>query len=202
MPVTIHSTQHPAPDLRLRADELVREAFEAGRLYGYAQAEREMKAQLDGFAAQIQTSISQAVQRLVVPGPEAPTQVSQAVESEEQTGKPAASAYGAKKAAVRKVIATSPSPGLKMVNVRDRVRHLHGLDLSPTQVREALRALQADGDAICIDRTWWRQTDQLREKTRNENGAPNGEATSAPEVGEVAASPIEIPNGRLRDLLG
>jgi hypothetical protein len=191
MSVTIHSRQPPVANLRHKADELVREAFEAGRLYGYEQAEREMKAQLDGLAAQIQTSISRAVQSFVTPVlGEAPTDKA-AEEAAEQTRKPATLAYGAKKAAVRLVMASSPFPGLKMVNVKDRVRHMHGLDLTPSQVREALRALQADGDAVCVDRTWWRRTDQLLEKLRNENGALNGQAASAPEAGEAATSPIE-----------
>lgn len=78
-----------------------------------------------------------------------------------------------------------------MKMVQDRVRHMHGLELSDSQVREALRALQADGETVCIERTWWQQTDKLRERIASENGALNGNAASAPETGGVAAPPID-----------
>jgi hypothetical protein len=192
MAVLFNSHPPGTSELRQKADALIRDAFEAGRLHGYQQAERDMKAQLDGFAAQIQTSISQAVRNLVVPivdqaddskrGPEA---------TAERASEPPPLAYGAKKAAVRLVMASSPPPGLKMVMVKDRVRHMHGLDLTPTQVREALRALQADGEVLCVDRTWWRKTDKLLAKMAHENGALAALPSSAPERGEAATSPIE-----------
>lgn len=191
MAVIISSGQPPVPDLREKADKIVREAFEAGRLHGYQQAERELRAQLDGLADEIQASLKQTMQKLIVPTAAKLEEFRRKPEAVEQSEKPAPLAYGAKKTAVRLVMMSAPLPGLKMQMVKDRVRHMHGFDLSPSQVREALRALQVDGDAICIDRTWWRPTAQLLNRNPYENGAPNGEAASAPETGEGATSPIE-----------
>lgn len=198
MAVFISSRQPPVPDLREKADQLVREAFEAGRRYGYQQAERDLREQLDGISQEIQASLKQTMDKLVVPPGEKLQEFRRKPEAAEQSEKPPAlDAYGAKKRAVRVVMASAPSPGLKLSMVKDRVRHMHGQDLSASQVREALRALQEGGDVVCVDRTWWQPTERLLTERADENGAPNGNAASAPETGEAATSPIESRSDRL-----
>jgi len=63
--------------------------------------------------------------------------------------------------------------------------------VTSSQARTALRRMKDDDDVICKDRRKWLATDKLRGAAPNENGAPATLPLSAPETGEVAASPIE-----------
>ena len=79
----------------------------------------------------------------------------------------------------------APRQGLLIGDIVSRARRDKGLDITARMAREALKRLKKSDDVECRNRSRWIATANLRgAKDANENGAPNGNAASAPIASE------------------
>jgi hypothetical protein len=108
-------------------------------------------------------------------------------------------AYGTISKVVKQIMREAPRSGIEIAGIISRAERDWKTPVTKPQARDALKRMKQHGEVDCVDRRNWVALPKLRgEDAPNENGAPATLPLSAPDAGEVAASPNENVRGFYR----